>query len=187
MDLRIQKTEQSIRSAFIALLKTKPLEKITVKELTETATINKGTFYRHYRDILSLADTMENELMEEAVSVITEQSLLSPKQIVFDLAALYSQVGERFILLFPSNRINGAVEKLETMVKKKIFEMRPFLAEDETFAIRLTATIYGCFYAYVVHAEKDQQQLVPCLAQYAQDTMDLKLWHKEGDEPHVCV
>ena len=35
MDLRIEKTRQSIVNAFIALRSGKPLEKITVKELCE--------------------------------------------------------------------------------------------------------------------------------------------------------
>ena len=37
MDLRIEKTRQSIVNAFIALRSRKPLEKITVKELCEKA------------------------------------------------------------------------------------------------------------------------------------------------------
>ena len=48
MDLRIEKTRQSIVNAFIALRSRKPLEKITVKELCEKAQINKSTFYFHY-------------------------------------------------------------------------------------------------------------------------------------------
>ena len=51
MDLRIEKTERGIKNAFIELRSKKPLEKITVKELCESARINKSTFYAHYKDI----------------------------------------------------------------------------------------------------------------------------------------
>ena len=61
MDLRIQKTEQAIKNAFIELRSTKSLEKITVKELCELAMINKSTFYSHYEDIDALSETMEQE------------------------------------------------------------------------------------------------------------------------------
>ena len=37
MDLRIQRTRKSIINAFIELRATKPLEKITVKELSDLA------------------------------------------------------------------------------------------------------------------------------------------------------
>ncbi|EKC69722.1 TetR family HTH transcriptional regulator [human gut metagenome] len=40
----------------------KPLEKITVKELCESARINKSTFYAHYKDIYDLSDAMEEEV-----------------------------------------------------------------------------------------------------------------------------
>lgn len=35
MDLRIKKTKRAIRSAFAELIKEKPMEKITVKEIAE--------------------------------------------------------------------------------------------------------------------------------------------------------
>ena len=47
MDIRIRKTEQAIKNAFIELRSKKSLEKITVKELCELAMINKSTFYSH--------------------------------------------------------------------------------------------------------------------------------------------
>ena len=62
MDLRIEKTERGIKNAFIELRSRKPLEKITVKELCESARINKSTFYAHYKDIYDLSDAMEEEV-----------------------------------------------------------------------------------------------------------------------------
>jgi len=53
-DLRVIKTKERIEEALLSLLKTKPLEKITVTELARTAMINKGTFYLHYLDIFDL-------------------------------------------------------------------------------------------------------------------------------------
>ena len=44
-DLRVQKTIESVKSAFDELVLEKDYEKITVKELCERARINKKTFY----------------------------------------------------------------------------------------------------------------------------------------------
>ena len=63
MDLRIEKTENAIRNAFIQLRAKKALEKITIKELCEAALIHKSTFYSQYRDIYDLSDTMETEVV----------------------------------------------------------------------------------------------------------------------------
>ena len=60
MDLRIQKTKAAIKESFLELRRNKPIEKITVTELSRLAGINKATFYLHYSDIYSLADEMED-------------------------------------------------------------------------------------------------------------------------------
>lgn len=57
MDLRIKKTKRAIRSAFAELIKEKPMEKITVKEIAERAEINKTTFYAHYETVYDLVHT----------------------------------------------------------------------------------------------------------------------------------
>lgn len=58
MDLRIKKTKRAIRSAFAELIKEKPMEKITVKEIAERAEINKTTFYAHYETVYDLVDQL---------------------------------------------------------------------------------------------------------------------------------
>ena len=54
-----------IRQALLTLLKEKPLQNITVRELCQAAGINRGTFYTHYRDIYDLMEQIEEELTEE--------------------------------------------------------------------------------------------------------------------------
>lgn len=68
MDLRVKKTERAIRQAFYQLILTKPLEKITVKELAELAEINKTTFYAHYETIYDLLETLEQETIDMIVA-----------------------------------------------------------------------------------------------------------------------
>ena len=41
----------------------KPLANITVKELCEQADINRGTFYRYYKDIYDLFNQLEKEMI----------------------------------------------------------------------------------------------------------------------------
>ncbi|MCH1624393.1 TetR/AcrR family transcriptional regulator [Ferdinandcohnia quinoae] len=50
-DLRVIKTQESLRHALLTLLKSKPLESITIAELCRLANINRGTFYLHYTDV----------------------------------------------------------------------------------------------------------------------------------------
>ncbi len=52
-DLRVRKTKKALSDAFIALLKEKHFEQITINELCERAEIRRATFYKHYTDKLN--------------------------------------------------------------------------------------------------------------------------------------
>lgn len=67
-DLRIIKTRRAIRSAFMELILSKPVHKITVTELAGKAEISKGTFYLHYSDIYDLY----NNIVEETAAKVAE-------------------------------------------------------------------------------------------------------------------
>lgn len=64
MDARIRYTKGAIRTTFISLLKEKPIEKITVKEICEKADINRATFYRYYENPYDLLEKLEGETMD---------------------------------------------------------------------------------------------------------------------------
>ena len=63
-DHRTRVTRLLIRQAFTDLLRVKPIQSISIKELCAAAGINRGTFYTHYRDIYDLLEQLEAELEE---------------------------------------------------------------------------------------------------------------------------
>ena len=60
-------TKKAIVESFLKLLKEKPVEKITIKDIVEDCGINRNTFYYHFEDIPSL---MEEILREETERVL---------------------------------------------------------------------------------------------------------------------
>ena len=46
-----RRTRALVEGAFLELMKEKPYTKISVREITEKADINRSTFYLHYQDI----------------------------------------------------------------------------------------------------------------------------------------
>jgi AcrR family transcriptional regulator len=64
-DLRVVKTQENLRRALLTLLKSKPLETITVAELCRHANINRGTFYLHYKDVLEVFKKYFEVIMED--------------------------------------------------------------------------------------------------------------------------
>ncbi|UTR10417.1 TetR/AcrR family transcriptional regulator [Evansella sp. LMS18] len=62
-DRRIQRTKKLIRNTFAELIEEKGLHHVTIKDLTERADINRGTFYLHYLDKYDLLEQSEDELL----------------------------------------------------------------------------------------------------------------------------
>lgn len=63
-DARVRYTKRAIKEAFLTLLKEKPVNRITVKELCELAELNRATFYAHYSDCFALMESIERELLD---------------------------------------------------------------------------------------------------------------------------
>lgn len=64
-DQRTRLTRMLIRQAFTGLLREKPVQSISVKELCDRADLNRGTFYAHYTDIYDLLHQIEDEMMQD--------------------------------------------------------------------------------------------------------------------------
>lgn len=65
LDARTRYTKMVIRSSLITLLKTKPLKKITEKEICEQSEINRATFYKYYCDVFDLVEKLEQNFLDE--------------------------------------------------------------------------------------------------------------------------
>lgn len=57
-------TKKKIQQSFLSILKGKEFTKISIKDITDSACINRGTFYLHYLDKYDLLEKVEVELLE---------------------------------------------------------------------------------------------------------------------------
>lgn len=72
LDRRTKYSIRAIRSAMFELLETKPLDSITVTNICSVADVNRGTFYKYYRDVYDLFEKTENDFIEEIHALVTE-------------------------------------------------------------------------------------------------------------------
>jgi len=72
LDPRVLRTRQLLRSALISLIPEKGFSAITVQDITDRATLNRATFYLHYRDKVDLLEDVFEELMADAVPLPPE-------------------------------------------------------------------------------------------------------------------
>ncbi|MBQ9827462.1 MAG: TetR/AcrR family transcriptional regulator [Lachnospiraceae bacterium] len=68
-------TERALESAFIELLNEKPINKITISEITDKCGVSRMTFYYHYDDIY---DLLKEILMKALMDIYDTMSPKSP-------------------------------------------------------------------------------------------------------------
>lgn len=114
MDVRTRFTKMAIEDAFISLLEEKPLRGITVKELCERAQINRGTFYRYYRDPVDLLESIEERIIEEIAASIT----VAPSDLESHFVALLHDIKgahRKYRALFSENGDQGFLLRFVTL------------------------------------------------------------------------
>lgn len=133
-DLRIVRTIESIKEAFVALIEEKGFESITVKDITATAQINRGTFYAHYQDKYDLMNRCQEEFMLEMSNIVkqniaklvasinTNNSILQPLEIAV-LIFEFLERNRKFIkaILGPNGDLSFQT-KLKNFMWKTLFE-----------------------------------------------------------------
>ena len=66
-DLQFARTDRAIVDAVLRLLAKKPLEKITVADVTAEALVNRSTFYQHYADKYEVLERLQERYMDEII------------------------------------------------------------------------------------------------------------------------
>ena len=155
MDIREVKTKRSITNAFLELRAKKPLEKISIKELAETAEISKATFYLHYKDIYDLSEQLQKDLIQNIISAIPD-----PNQFLSDSAAAHKMLQNAFFsyqslidILFSGSQEPLLPKHIEEGLKTAIFKTNPALKDDVKANTTLSFLILGGFYAYLNNAK----------------------------------
>ena len=104
-DLRVERTKESIKNSFLELMKEKEFEKITVKDITTRARINRGTFYIHYLDKYDLMKQMQEKVIEEMTQAVRNN--------ILDIA------NKKDTMTHPINGVSAVFKYVET--NEKIF------------------------------------------------------------------
>ncbi len=168
MDMRTERTKRNIVNAFVELRAKKPIEKITVKELTNLACINKATFYRHYKDIYDLSEDIENELIDNCLAEISNPEDFFSREFYYKLAIAFSSQGKLFDIIFSGTRKDMAAHKIHNVLCDRIYAKYPGFKDDKEKCIVLSAVIYGCFHAFRLYKNENFDTLIKSLSKTAE-------------------
>lgn len=117
-------TRQNIIDAFWELYCEKRIEKITVRDITEKAGYNRGTFYEYFMDVYDVLENIEKSLiptMEELPPVSTPTGTLGMPLDMF--LKLYEQNSKYYSQLLGDDGDPAFASKLKNSIKPTIMEM----------------------------------------------------------------
>lgn len=183
MDLRIQRTKTAIRNSFIALRKKKPIEKITVTELSSLAGINKATFYLHYSDIYALSDEIEDGVIDEIILglKVLDNFFDAPKEFSMEIFKAFMDNRKRLETVFSGSRYSGFSIKIERRIKAIMYEKYPDFYTRENDII-VSFFIQGIFHT-VAECKEDSKEVYDVISELASSVLThLRLSRGAGDK-----
>ena len=150
-DRRVRRTRKILTQALTELLQQKQVNEITVKELTDLADMNRGTFYLYYKDIYDMLEKIQDEMFEKLNTIfalredekVTEQT----KPILLDLFRFIEENQEMCRVLLSPNGDMSFLHRLNEVLREKCLHMylgaEP-AANEEDFDYRYSFVVYGC-------------------------------------------
>ena len=150
-DRRVRRTRKILTQALTELLQQKQVNEITVKELTDLADMNRGTFYLYYKDIYDMLEKIQDEMFRKLDAIfalredekVTEQT----KPILLDLFRFIEENQEMCRVLLSPNGDMSFLHRLNEVLREKCLHMymgaEP-AANEEDFDYRYSFVVYGC-------------------------------------------
>lgn len=123
VDRRVRKTRKQLRECLVALLKEKKIQEITVRELTDMADLNRGTFYLHYKDVYDLLEKTEAELQADFYGLFQKHDAVDLRQrpaVLFrEIYTLVYDNADLIEILLGENGDLNFVNRLKKLIQEK--------------------------------------------------------------------
>lgn len=147
-DRRTAKTRKAIIDALADLLYEKELHKVTVKEITEKADINRGTFYKHYLDVYDLYDKAEQDILVDLGMLVLQLESLPSDQFFTHLVDYIDDNRAIFRMMFSPNSTSKLRDRfnrcLEGSFRQVEAEKKDKSASDITLRYQTNYRTRGC-------------------------------------------
>ncbi|MFD2830943.1 TetR/AcrR family transcriptional regulator [Corticicoccus populi] len=119
-----EQTKLNLKEAFWKVYKEKPLNKISIKEITDIAGYNRGTFYNYYKDVHDMFEEIKQSLMppEEEIAVMLKTIKQKEWDKMIDVRDSSEDINQRdqILLLFGPNGDPNFIHEYKRDIRRKI-------------------------------------------------------------------
>lgn len=163
-DPRVIRTRQLIQDAFNALIKEKEFNAITIRDITEKATVNRATFYAHFDDKYTLLESLVlGTFMTFVFKRIESQSKLTSetlRNLILSVCEYYENLSDKC-----KRRSQPIAPLIEMKIKMQLEQfISTWLAKSvilvgsersvDSVATMISESIYGATYRWNVEGRK---------------------------------
>ena len=179
-DLRFIKNENLIRETFYQMLGEMDYSKISIKELTQRAQINRKTFYLHYTSLDHLLATLQLEIMEPTFKMIEETSFPDDAELIirksFEIMAALDSTDK----LIVSCKGNFPEKKSPSdLIRDQLFKKYDHIPKYGPFESSLIITYFSVCLGVIFRQWETKGQQIP-LEEMIQMTTQMILHGLEG-------
>ena len=151
-------TRQNLLDAFWALYETKPVNKITVNDVTNRAGYCRSTFYEYFHDIPEVLETWEDIIIGQCVGDI---SLLFPtttmEQIHESVENIHRVHGHQFEVLLVKNKNMDFYLKMKKTIVDAVYGFAKCREEDVYARYVLEFAVAGYLNSFMYWYESGQK------------------------------
>ena len=120
-DLRFIKNENLIENTFREMIAENEYSRISIKELTERAQINRKTFYLHYASLDDLLEEFQEEIADHFISRKVSYSNMKD---IRDLIRVFYEHAANMPLLHERIMCSGSYRPIWDKINKRIMDYR---------------------------------------------------------------
>ena len=126
MDRRVRRTKTLLLQGLIQLMDEKDVKDISVKELSDLADINRGTFYLHYSDVYDMLGQIEESLFQEFNDILERDLAINgigpviSKPVLLDLFIFLDRNRALARALMGPHGDLAFLNRLKELVKEKL-------------------------------------------------------------------
>ena len=174
-DRRTMKTRKAIIDALADLLYEKELHKVTVKEITEKADINRGTFYKHYLDVYDLYDKAEQDILVDLGMLVLQLEELPSDQFFTHLVNYIDDNRAIFRMMFSPNSTSKLRDRFNRCLEGSFRQVEAEKKDKSASDITLRYQTRMCCH----HRSLGQRRLHGAEGLHRKDALRARLQHRE--------
>lgn len=122
-DRRSRRSQKLLKKGLLELMREKKFSAISVRDVTERADMNRGTFYLHYPDTTSLLQSVETDMLAEAQILIDEhvaefEAGGSLRPVFKPILDYIVEHRPEFEALFATNSTSNFTDRLQDLIHR---------------------------------------------------------------------